>query len=55
MYYCLGVNLVWLELWVLFEEFLFCFGLVWVVEFVEWICSNWYIGIWYLVVELCGG
>ncbi len=55
VHYCLGANLAWLELRVLFEELLSRFSGVRVVRPVEWTRSNRHTGIRHLVVELREG
>jgi cytochrome P450 len=52
VHYCLGANLARLELRVLYEELLTRFGVVRLVEPVEWTRSNRHTGIRHLVVEL---
>ena len=52
VHYCLGANLVRLELRVLYEELLSRFGTMRVVQPVEWTRSNRHTGIRHLVVEL---
>jgi cytochrome P450 len=52
VHYCLGANLARLELRVLYEELLTRFGVVRLVEPVEWTRSNRHTGIRHLIVEL---
>ncbi|SON60624.1 Putative cytochrome P450 126 [Mycobacterium simulans] len=54
VHYCLGANLARLELRVLYEELLWRFATVRVVQPVEWTRSNRHTGIRHLVVELRG-